>query len=261
MSNLIARAEKEVILATNFWAAGPTTTLITNALKELSKRCGERNEKAVVKIMYDRGNPKQMVDNHQIVPPKEYTGKAIQIPAPEEIPNVHLQVMNYHRPMLGTFHSKFMVVDRKVACACSCNIQETDNVEMMCHLEGPIVDSFYDMALFSWSKAFDPPLPTASSPAALGGWRSFEADRYWRKESDAQTTTSPYTDAKFAPKHGPDDQKHVTFRNGANTGANTQDQSTSATGQAQTAGGNIAGVEGTEGLRVYFLSALCFKTV
>ena len=29
----------------------------------------------------------------------------------------------------------------------------------MTHLEGPIVDSFYDMALCSWSKELKPPLP------------------------------------------------------------------------------------------------------
>jgi hypothetical protein len=34
--------------------------LITDGLKELSKRAGERGERAVVKIMYDRGNVKQV---------------------------------------------------------------------------------------------------------------------------------------------------------------------------------------------------------
>ena len=33
------------------------------------------------------------------------------------------------------------------------------NVEMMTHMEGPIVDSFYDMCLLSWGEAFKPPLP------------------------------------------------------------------------------------------------------
>ena len=34
--------------------------LITDALKELSRRAGERGQRAVVKIMYDRGNAKQV---------------------------------------------------------------------------------------------------------------------------------------------------------------------------------------------------------
>lgn len=60
MSNCIARAEKEVFLATNYWKFSVASTLITNSLKELSRRAGDRSEKAVVKIMYDRGNVKQV---------------------------------------------------------------------------------------------------------------------------------------------------------------------------------------------------------
>lgn len=60
MSNCIARAEKEVFLATNYWQSSNASTIITNALKELSRRAGDRGEKAIVKIMYDRGNAKQV---------------------------------------------------------------------------------------------------------------------------------------------------------------------------------------------------------
>ena len=60
MSNCIVRAEKEVFLATNYWQASDVSKFITNALKELSQRAGARGEKVVVKIMYDRGNAKQV---------------------------------------------------------------------------------------------------------------------------------------------------------------------------------------------------------
>lgn len=60
MSNLIARAEKEVFLATNYWMDSDGSRLLTDALKELSKRAGARGERAVVKIMYDRGSPWQV---------------------------------------------------------------------------------------------------------------------------------------------------------------------------------------------------------
>lgn len=60
MSNLIARAEKEVFLATNYWMDSGASKLITDSLKELSRRAGERGQRVVVKIMYDRGNPKQV---------------------------------------------------------------------------------------------------------------------------------------------------------------------------------------------------------
>ncbi len=57
------------------------------------------------------------------------------------MPNVDLDVVNFHRPPLGTFHSKFMIVDRQIATVSSNNIQDNDNLEMMTHIEGLIVDS------------------------------------------------------------------------------------------------------------------------
>lgn len=166
MANLIVRAEKEVFLATNFWIASGAASIITDAIRELSKRAGERGEKIVMKIMYDRGNIKQVIDNHQMMTPKQYTAKAVKLPAPEEIPNVILEVQNYHRPMLGTFHSKFMVVDRRIGIVQSNNIQDNDNLEMMTHIEGEIVNSLYDTALLAWARVLNPPLPSMNSPAS-----------------------------------------------------------------------------------------------
>ena len=171
-------------LATNYWQSSDASTLITNALKELSRRAGGRGEKAVVKIMYDRGNAKQVIDNHQIVSVDEFTGKNVRLPHPDELPHVDLQVVNYHRPVFGTFHSKYMVVDRKIAILSSNNIQDNDNLEMMTHIEGPIVDSFYDMSLCSWYKELKPPLPCLNTPAAQGGLPGYE------QRSQGQTSAS-----------------------------------------------------------------------
>ena len=60
MSNCIARAEKEVFIATNYWIHSDASTLITNSIRELSRRAGARGEKAIVKLIYDRGNIKQV---------------------------------------------------------------------------------------------------------------------------------------------------------------------------------------------------------
>jgi hypothetical protein len=120
---LIVRAEKEVFFATNYWMASGASTLITDAIRELDRRAGARGQKIVFKMMYDRGNMKQVLENHQPVTSKEYTGEKIKLPSIEEIPNIDLQIINYHRPPLGTFHSKFMVVDRTYGVVCSNNIQ------------------------------------------------------------------------------------------------------------------------------------------
>lgn len=103
-------------------------------MKELSKRAGERGQRIVMKIQYDRGSLKQVAKNHYIVSEKEYMGQAVAIPGPEDIPYIDLQVMNYHRPIVGTFHSKYMIVDRKHAVLQSNNIQDNDNLEMMIQL-------------------------------------------------------------------------------------------------------------------------------
>jgi len=168
MSNLIARAQHEVFLATNFWKYSEGSRLICNALRELSKRALSESRRVVVKIMYDRGDPKQIFNPHQFVSPKVFSDPTgpLRIPHPDDLPNVDLAVVNYHRPPLGTFHAKFMIVDRRIAILQSNNIQDNDNLEMMTQFEGPIVDSLYDMALITWHNPLQPPLPMLSSPAA-----------------------------------------------------------------------------------------------
>lgn len=60
LANCIARAEHEVFLGTNFWIHSDASTLVTNAIRELSKRAGERGRKVVMKMVYDRGDPRQV---------------------------------------------------------------------------------------------------------------------------------------------------------------------------------------------------------
>jgi hypothetical protein len=207
MANLIVRAEKEVFLATNFWIYSGASRIITDAIKELSRRATARGEKVIVKVMYDRGNIKQVIDNHQMMSVQDYTAKAVQLPSPEEIPGIDMEVQNYHRPMLGTFHSKFMVVDRRMGIVQSNNIQDNDNLEMMTHIEGEIVNSLYDTALLAWSRRLDPPLPCMDWPAgnetlemfrdpsfrALfneDGARAVPTDRF--RKSDLDTKDAPF---------------------------------------------------------------------
>ena len=181
MSNCIARAEREVFLATNFWIHSHASTLVTKAFRELSRRAGQRGTKVVVKVVYDRGAPQQVWENHLNVHEKDFAGEKVKLPAPEEIPNIDLQVINYHRPIFGTFHAKFMIVDRRVALLQRNNIQDNDNLEMMVRLEGPIVDSLYDSALVSWGRPLGAPLPLLASPARsipVSSWSGKDLDNY-----------------------------------------------------------------------------------
>ncbi|KAK4248438.1 hypothetical protein C7999DRAFT_40311 [Corynascus novoguineensis] len=171
MSNVIVRAQKEVYLATNYWQNSVASRYITNAIRELDRRAGARGRRIVLKILYDRGSPRQLYEPHYFVSEKEATSKNVNLPHPHEISNIDMEVMNFHTPLMGTFHPKFMLVDRRIALLQSNNIQDNDNLEMLVHLEGPIVDSFYDMALIFWHKKLDPPLPCQTDPAGAAGER------------------------------------------------------------------------------------------
>ncbi|KAF2028218.1 IQ calmodulin-binding motif protein [Setomelanomma holmii] len=209
MSNLIVRAEHEIFLATNFWIKSDASRLITDALLELSKRAGSRNQRVTVKIMYDRGNIKQVLDNHQIMTVEQYTGPMVQLPSPSDIPHIDMEVQNFHRPLLGTFHAKYMVVDRKIAVVQSNNIQDNDNLEMMTRLEGPIVDSLYDTALLSWEKEFKPALPCLGIPATSSEFSAFN-DPAFQLLFDERGNGFQYADAiangdAILPMHAPGD--------------------------------------------------------
>lgn len=127
-----------------------------------------------------------MFNNHQNVNAAGWQVAGVGLPNPEDIPNIDLAVVNFHKPPLGTFHSKFMIVDRQIATCSSHNIQDNDNVEskltisgyitpqggivcnpvrrltlqtVISHLEGPIVDSFWETFLISWHNNLEPALP------------------------------------------------------------------------------------------------------
>lgn len=62
---------------------------------------------------------------------------------------------------------------------------------MMTHLEGPIVDSVYDMALISWSKELNPPLPCSMTPATrntLPDWQQSTSEKHTTLPCQSETT-------------------------------------------------------------------------
>ncbi|GAA5870874.1 hypothetical protein JCM1840_002715 [Sporobolomyces johnsonii] len=162
--DVIVLAEKEVFLVTNYWQPSDSVNTIASALRELNTRVEKRKgEKIVVKIMWDRGAIQQLWSNHVDV--ESSTWIPLGLPAPDDVPQLSLQVVNFHRPLVGTFHQKAMVVDRKIALLNSNNIQDRPNLEMMVHLEGPVVDSIYDNILISWHNALTPSLPCLAVPS------------------------------------------------------------------------------------------------
>lgn len=64
--------------------------------------------------------------------PEVYTAEGVELPGPEEIPGVLLEVQNYHVHPVGSFHQKSLVIDRKLAVLSSNNIQS--KVSQNCEL-------------------------------------------------------------------------------------------------------------------------------
>ncbi|PWN35392.1 uncharacterized protein FA14DRAFT_121652 [Meira miltonrushii] len=190
----IVAAQKEVVCLTNYWQLGKNVDRISDALRELNKRHQKRKEerttqdsngnsesesskkqlrakdvkledKIIVKLMWDRG-PQTLADLFRIrkpVPPELW--KKNGLPTEDEIPYLSVEILNYHRPLMGTFHAKLLLVDRQVAVINSNNIQDRPNLEACTRLEGDIVNSVYDHALISWGNRLNPPLPCLGSPA------------------------------------------------------------------------------------------------
>lgn len=163
--DIIVAAQKEVLIATNAWEMGQSVELVTSAFTELNKRAGETGRKVVVKILMDAITLKNAIQPR--VPHAPDTWTKIGMPKPEEIPNLQVEIVNYHVAPLGTFHSKFMVADRQIGLINSNNINIRSNVEMMCRVEGDIVNSLYDTFWISWGRSLpNPPgLPCISTPA------------------------------------------------------------------------------------------------
>lgn len=171
-SNLIARAEREVFFISCSWAPSVAQRLIRNAIVELSRRAVARGQRVTVNVMYDAAGLANITGSHHILKPSSYSSKPVLLPSPEEIPNVDLSVASLHVLPFGTLHAKFCVVDRKVAAVMSNNMEDNDNMEMMVHLEGPIVNSILDTALITWDKSLKAPTDPATyhqDPASASG--------------------------------------------------------------------------------------------
>jgi hypothetical protein len=152
----IIHAKKEVLLATNYWEKGQSVNIIGKALRDLNKIAQNENRFIVFKLIIDHPTKENLTHFHSILPPHKWSH--YDIPTPDEIPHISLEINNYHRMIMGTFHSKFMIVDRRIALLNSNNIQDRPNLEMMSHFEGDIVNSFYDTFIISWWLPFQPNL-------------------------------------------------------------------------------------------------------
>ena len=188
----IVAAKEEVVLLTNYWQQGRNVDKIAEAIRELNRRASARGDaKIVFKIMWDRG-PQSVSDlfrSRKPVPPASW--KQNGLPTPEELTHIDMEILNYHRPIMGTFHAKLLLVDRSLALLNSINIQDRPNLEACVHLEGDIVNAVYDHAMISWGNELHPPLPCLGKPASPHvGEEAFKLPQLTREKLEEQSRTA-----------------------------------------------------------------------
>ncbi|KAL6865660.1 hypothetical protein ACO1O0_001755 [Amphichorda felina] len=214
-SNLLVRAQADVFFSTSVWQPSAAQRLIRNALVELSRRAGGEGRRVAVRIMFDKAAVCNVVDPYRPVKPAEWTGPGIGLPAPEDVPHLDLEVLSFHRLPLGTLHTKFCVVDRKVAVVMSNNVEDNDNLEMMIHVEGPVVEGIYDTALVTWNKharlpACQVPSTDEGDPSTpFGNERPSSLEEGHSGKRSAEAAVVDQTPLKL-PEHTPDDPHYDT---------------------------------------------------
>lgn len=208
-ANLIASAEREVLFVTCAWSPSVAQRLVRGALLELSRRSGDSGRRVKARLMYDAAGLSNLSDSRHKLSQKAITAKSMGLPGPDEIPHVDLEVMSVHTIPLGTLHSKFCVVDGKVAAVMSNNMADNDNLEMMVHLEGPIVESIRDSAIITWYEQMNETNPQFESGATSGDdVKTLQNGSHDQKEAleAAAPPSLPFAaEAAQLPIHTPED--------------------------------------------------------
>ncbi|KAH8172527.1 PLD-like domain-containing protein [Sarocladium implicatum] len=203
-ASMIVKARKEVFFVTCVWSPSEAQRLIKDALIELSKRAGERNERVAVRMMYDQAGPSHMFEAHQRIKPEAYDSKHVQLPHPDEVQHLDLQVSSLHTVLMGTLHAKFCIVDRQAAMVMSNNIEDNQNLEMLTHLEGPIVASVYDSAIITWGKAL------RESDDKLGFAQELRVDESRVTDQEIKDLNNRYVGESYL--HAANEQLNLEFK-------------------------------------------------
>lgn len=149
----IIAANREVILVTCFWAPSVTRDAIYQALKELSAKAVTTGTKISVQICFSSSSlARNMLlptaKDGQRYPPTAW--RKLGLPERDEIPGVNLQVIRKFFWPFGMIHSKYVIVDRKLAIFPSCNVSWERWYEVAVSIRGPVVDHLVSFHTDFW---------------------------------------------------------------------------------------------------------------
>lgn len=138
----ILKAQTEIILVTCFWAASATRDALRDALLELSAKAIRSSTKIRMQICFSSSS---LARNMLLPTPKDgqrYKPDEFQklgLPAFSELPGLDLTIIRKFFWPFGIIHSKYVIVDRKLALMPSCNVSWERWFEAAVSLEGPVV--------------------------------------------------------------------------------------------------------------------------
>ncbi|KAK5462814.1 hypothetical protein LTS15_002526 [Exophiala xenobiotica] len=167
----IKSARMEVILVTCFWAPSVTRDAINEALIQLSKKALETSCKISVQICFSSSSiarnllwptPKE----GQFYPPT--TWKKLGLPDAYELEGLDVKVVRKFFWPFGIIHSKYIIVDRKLAILPSCNVSWERWYEVAVTMTGPIVKHLVAFHTGFWSPERLRPVTHFETEADIG---------------------------------------------------------------------------------------------
>lgn len=134
----------ELIFATCFWAPSPSLTLLTSLLLTLSAKAVATHTTIRIRISLSSVSPLQKLLHTADPAGHLYTSAEwvarLGLPAAGELPGLDVRVKSVFLWPFSVMHSKFVVVDRRVAVVPSCNVSWEEWFEGGVVLRGGIVE-------------------------------------------------------------------------------------------------------------------------
>lgn len=178
----ILTAQSEVVLVTCFWAASETRDALRDALFQLSAKAVQAATIISVQICFSSSS---LARNMLLPTPKDgqqYEPRqwpTLGLPNASQLSGLDVSIKRKFFWPLGIIHSKYVIVDRKLAVMPSCNVSWERWFEAAVSLQGPVVDHLCSFHVrFWWNK---PELPALHSQSR---------DSYPQTRQSDQTSSS-----------------------------------------------------------------------
>jgi phosphatidylserine/phosphatidylglycerophosphate/cardiolipin synthase-like enzyme len=123
LADLLVQAQQEVLLATCFWTASPSLSLLRDALITLNNRAGRDRRRVTVQILVSSLSLAQKFLSFRDVRKwKSNTWHKLGLPNPLALDWLDLTIVSRFKKPIGLMHAKFMIIDRQVVILPSSNI-------------------------------------------------------------------------------------------------------------------------------------------